>query len=141
MAKTTTKLKVQAGTDEVNFGETRFPVDLNHEVDVPDDAVAGLIATGGCTVVADPIVLPDGLVQVRGPEGATSISWGGDVHESTDGLFMVPAGSVSDLMAHGFTPVEPTPPVITTDEVPAVVEPVVVGIETDPVLVTRIEPI
>ena len=97
------RLKAPKGTDQVNFGDFSYNVDTDGIVDVPDEAVIGLTTVGGCYEVTDPVVIPDGHVRVVSSEGVSSISWGGTIYDAlADGSFAVPAGAVSDLIAHGF---------------------------------------
>jgi hypothetical protein len=97
------QLKAPPGTDEANFGEERFRVDNDGMINVPEEAVAGLVAQGGFEEIRDdrPVV-PVGFGRVRHADPEASCS--GDKQD--DGSFMVSIESVNELVSHGFTPVE-----------------------------------
>ena len=44
-----------------------------------------------------------GEALLAAPEGATSVSWGGETYEVSDGQVLVPVDAISDLLSHGFT--------------------------------------
>ena len=103
------KLRAQAGTDEANYGELRMPVDRDGTVDVPDEAVESLLATGGFVTMDDPVEIPDGFVLATSV-GVDSTSWGGTTYEpDASGVFTVPAAAMAELMSHGFIPAPGAP--------------------------------
>lgn len=96
-------LKAPPGTDEANFGEERFRVDNDGMVDVPEEAVAGLVGQGGFLEIPEEEPgVPVGFGKVRHDDPEASCN--GEKQE--DGSFLVAIESVNELLAHGFTPVE-----------------------------------
>ena len=97
------KLHAPPGTDEANFGTERYRVDNDGTVYVPEEAAADLIASGGFYADPEPVELPEGMVRLTGPEGA-SCSWGGQSFSAgEDGALVVPVGAVAALASHGFS--------------------------------------
>lgn len=99
------KVTASPGTDEVNVGTERFRVPPGGKVEVPTEAVEALTKYAGFTDDGEEIEVPDGLVAVRHPEGA-SCSWGGHTFEAKHGFVLVPCAAVADLMSHGFVGVD-----------------------------------
>ncbi len=96
------KLKAPKGTDEVNVGTESYRVDNDQIVEVPEEAVAPLLERGGFTEVdAEPDV-PEGFVLVGHPDPHASCGQG----EKCGDFFKVPAAIASELIGHGFYPVE-----------------------------------
>jgi hypothetical protein len=101
----TRRIKAQAGTDEANFGETRFPVPADGIIEVPDEAAAALLATGGFSEIDEPIELPDGLVRLKGQPNSGCTVQGVSYTADETGIIAVPAFAVEALASHGFWPV------------------------------------
>jgi hypothetical protein len=99
------KLKVQKGTDEVNFGGERYPVNpLDWSVTVPYQAAGPLLDRGGA-YVAEPEVTPapDIEVRMRHADPGASVSTGGRRFTAdSDGAVTVPFAMATALAAHGF---------------------------------------
>ncbi len=103
----TRKLRAPPGTDEANFAGERFRVDNDGTIDVPDAAAPELLKIGGFVEVKEIPPLTDGSVRMMGPDGATSVSWGGQSFAAVkEGVFDVPLASVHELASHGFVLVE-----------------------------------
>jgi hypothetical protein len=102
------KLKATKGTDEVNYGTERYPVE-HGEVDVPQEAVADLVKTGGFVpadepaVEADTIPAADVRVALKHPSGPTGASVDGESFvPDENGVIHVPPSAVVALLDHGF---------------------------------------
>lgn len=101
------KLLATQGSDEVNDGTRRFPVERDGTVDLPDDVADRALHGGGFVEVAEPATAPDGWVTLTHPT-ATGCSYAGVSYPSKEGAFTVPAVAVEDLASHGFAPVGET---------------------------------
>lgn len=101
------RLKAQPGTDEANYGGSRFRVDNDGFVEVPDEAAPSLIDRGGFVDAADaPVNMGEAatspVCRMLAPENAGPVSWAGQVYEIAEGLVLVPPAASVDLAAHGF---------------------------------------
>jgi hypothetical protein len=98
-------LKVQKGTDEVNFGGDRYPVNPNDQtVTVPYEAARPLLDRGGA-YLAEPDTpdLPQIEVRMRHADPGASFSIGGRTYQAdSDGIVAVPFAMATALAAHGF---------------------------------------
>jgi hypothetical protein len=102
---TLVKLKVQRGTDEVNFAGERYPVNpLDWSVTVPAAAAGPLIDRGGAYLAEpDTPAVPDIVVRMRHTDPGASVSIGGRTYQaSEDGTVTVPFAMAAALTAHGF---------------------------------------
>ena len=117
------KLKAPAGTDEANIGPQSFKVDTkDHTITLPDGVDAGpLLTTGGFTEVVDDVAPPEGMVAMKHPTDPNASCSVGKAR--SDGIHIVPATAVAELLNHGFVVVEgasaepaPAPP---TEAAPA----------------------
>lgn len=99
------RLYATQGSDEANWGTFAYRVDNDGSVDVPEEAVADLIKTGGYVLDAPKSFSSAGLARVRRADGG-GLSYGGVSYEpDEDGVITVPAEAVDELQAHGFKPV------------------------------------
>lgn len=101
------RLKAQAGTDEANFGGSRFPVNTDGVVEVPDDAAAALVAVGGFVDITDAApnlgeANTSPVCRMMAPDNSGPVTWGGVVYEVVEGVVAVPPAASGDLEAHGF---------------------------------------
>jgi hypothetical protein len=99
------KLKVQKGTDEVNFGGERYPVNpLDWSVTVPAAAAGPLIDRGGAYLAEpDTPAVPDIVVRMQHTDPGASFSIGGRTYQAdSDGIVAVPFAMATALAAHGF---------------------------------------
>jgi hypothetical protein len=110
MAKRTKRIKLPEGTDEVNYGDTRYTVDpVTHEVELPAKAAEGVLDRGGAIEVDDDFPpLPQGVAYVRHPSDPNaSCSFGGETYApDAKGLIIVPNAVATEFLAHGFELVE-----------------------------------
>ena len=110
MAKTTLHLKAPPGTDEANFGQTRYRVNNDGTVEVPAEAAPALLDKGGFVANDDTPapVLPANHVHVRHVSDPTArAGWGGlEFVPDKHGLLHVPVEALEGLLAHGFILVE-----------------------------------
>ena len=120
MARKTKTLKVQHGTDEVNFGTERFPVDLETDtVTVPEEAAQPLLDKGGAVEFEEEGVddgtppLPEGHCWVRHTvDPNATCSFGAMTFTpGPDGFMSVPISMAGELLAHGFEVVDRPAPV------------------------------
>ncbi|MGA9826050.1 MAG: hypothetical protein WBQ53_14625 [Methylocystis sp.] len=97
------RLIAPPGCDEANYGEHRFKVHEDGTVEVPMEAVEGLMHTGGFAPAKHPAPTPSlGFAFMRGLAGG-SASWRGQAFEpNADGLLRVPQEAIADLLPHGF---------------------------------------
>ncbi len=102
---TMVKLKVQPGTDEVNFGGDRYAVNPNDQTAiVPYQAARPLLDRGGA-YLAEPDTpdLPQIEVRMRHADPGASVSIGGRTYQAdSDGVVAVPFALATALTAHGF---------------------------------------
>lgn len=101
----TRKLRASRGTDEANVDGLLYRVGNDGTIEVPEEAAAGLIHTGGFAAVEEPVALPMGHVALIAPEGCEACSWRGETYvPDSDRRVAVPAPACVDLLAHGFKP-------------------------------------
>jgi hypothetical protein len=104
-AEHTLHLKAPHGTEEANYGKDRYRVDNDQLVEVPTpEAASGLLDRGGFTVEPAGKPPPSGdTVALEHPEGADSVSWGGQTYaaQGNQGI-VVPVEGAVDLGWHGF---------------------------------------
>jgi hypothetical protein len=105
------RLKAPDGTDEVNVGETAYPIDLDGTVVVEDDVAAAILASPGAgfTEVVPDEAVPAGFAKLQGPHGAAagdSCSVGGVSYTlDANGCVYVPLAYAAELYAHGYSEV------------------------------------
>jgi hypothetical protein len=103
--RTLVKLRVQPGTDEVNFGGDRYAVNpYDQTVTVPYEAARPLLDRGGARLAEpDTPAVPDIEVRMRHPDAGASVSIGGRTYQAgEDGTVTVPFAMAAALTAHGF---------------------------------------
>ncbi len=99
------RLKVQKGTDEVNYAGERYAVNpLDQTVTVPYEAARPLLNRGGAYLAEpDTSAVPDIVVRMRHPDTGASVSVGGRTFTAdSDGAVTVPFAMAAALAAHGF---------------------------------------
>ena len=111
-SRPTLKLRAPPGTDEANYGTERYRVDNSGEVEMPDDAVEGLLAVGGfvpSTPASGQFVSVGDLLYANPNDPSASFSWGGVSYTAdTNGNIAAPAEIGAQLASHGFLPVDPS---------------------------------
>lgn len=106
------KLRAPVGTDEANYGQTRYRVNNDGVVDVPDDAASALMDVGGFVAIDAPVsvdadVFADPVAKLKAPEGATCCTWDAVVFDvDREGFVYVPPSAVGALAAHGYVLIE-----------------------------------
>jgi hypothetical protein len=95
------------GTDEVNYGTEKFPVDpKTHNVEVPTEAVSSLVKQGGALVIEEKPLLPpqEGWVKIRHDNPNASMSFDGVSYcVGDDGCGYMPAHVATvAIESHGF---------------------------------------
>jgi len=98
------RLIAPSGCDEANYGEHRFKVHDDGTVLVPQEAVEGLLHTGGFAMAEHLTRAASiGFAFMRGLPDCANCSWNHQTFEAnTDGLFRVPQEAIADLSSHGF---------------------------------------
>jgi hypothetical protein len=106
-------LRAAFGQDEVSHGAVRYRVGADRLLFVPPSTAGHLVSKAGFCVVRSSEasharhLQSQFLVGVRHPT-AGSCSYGGARYRADEkGNFLVPAGAVADLVAHGFVPIPP----------------------------------
>jgi hypothetical protein len=98
-------LRAVFGQDEVNHDTKRYPVDEQHLVRVPLEAVGPLIATAGFARVEMPVTpISTGTVKVCHDDASVCSYRGRQYPGDENGDFAVPAEAAGELLAHGFVP-------------------------------------
>ena len=103
-------LKAPKGKEEANANGKSYRVENDGTIEVPDDAVQPLLATGGFVEVDEtPVEVPNGMVLVKSSDPTASC--GG---EKVGDKFMVDVLTANELASHGFSIVGPVaaPPAV-----------------------------
>jgi hypothetical protein len=108
MARTTVRLHAPPGTDEANFGTTKYRVNNDGTIDVPEAAAEALLDRGGFAPDDEPDAPSAGMVPVQhATDPKATVSWGAVTYAPDEnGILQVPAEAVADLGPHGFSGVE-----------------------------------
>jgi hypothetical protein len=110
-------LRAEFGQDELSHGSERYRVGVDRLVFVPPTVAVHLMNNAGFSLVSGPEgkptkpwpldLRPQFLVRVR-HRTAVACSYGGREYCGDENReFLVPAIAVTDLMGHGFVPIEP----------------------------------
>ena len=103
MTENLVTLRAAFGQDEATHGLRRYRVDNDGTVQVPPDAVAPLIHTGGFYMAdTETAEAPPGSALVRNSDPTATTGLG---KPDGNGNFLVPAAVLRGLAAHGFLPV------------------------------------
>lgn len=105
------KLHMPKGTDEVNYGTEKYPVDISGNVEVPDEAAGPLLKEGGAIEINEDVqnveVVGELMVTISHIDKSASISHDGVLYTlDDDGYGQFPSSLAYLLETHGFYVVE-----------------------------------